>query len=47
VRELVLNALDATALNALQDSAEPIIARVDDPRYNVERDATATTDCPD
>jgi DNA-binding MarR family transcriptional regulator len=47
VRELVIDALDATALTALQDSAERIIARIDDPRYGVECDATATTDCSD
>jgi DNA-binding MarR family transcriptional regulator len=31
VRELVIDALDATALSALRASAEQIIARIDDP----------------
>ena len=44
VRELVIDALDDTALAALRDSAERIIARIDDPRHNVSRDATAATD---
>ena len=39
VRELVIDALDDTALAALQNSAERIIARIDDPRHNVSRDA--------
>ena len=44
VRELVIDALDDTALAALQNSAERIIARIDDPRHHVSRDATAATD---
>jgi DNA-binding MarR family transcriptional regulator len=47
VRELVIDALDDTALAALQNSAERINARIDDPRCSVERDAAATTDCSD
>ena len=43
VRELVIDALDDTALVALQNSAERINARIDDPRCGVERDAAATT----
>ena len=43
VRELVIDALDDTALKALQVSAERIIARIDDPRHSISRDATATT----
>jgi len=46
VRELVIDALDDTALAALQNSAERIIARIDDPRHNISRGATATTDSP-
>jgi DNA-binding MarR family transcriptional regulator len=41
VRELVIDALDDTALAALHNSAERIIARIDDPRYNISRDAAA------
>jgi DNA-binding MarR family transcriptional regulator len=41
VRELVIDALDDTALAALQNSAELINARIDDPRHSVERDADA------
>jgi DNA-binding MarR family transcriptional regulator len=44
VRELVIDALDDSALKALQNSAERINARIDDPRCSVERDASATTD---
>jgi DNA-binding MarR family transcriptional regulator len=46
VRELVIDALDDTALAALRNSAERINARIDDPRHNISRDAatTATTD---
>jgi DNA-binding MarR family transcriptional regulator len=44
VRELVMDALDETALAALQNSAERINARIDDPRCGVERGAAATTD---
>jgi hypothetical protein len=44
VRELVIDALDDTALKNLQVSAERIIARIDDPRHNISRDATAITD---
>src|SRR5258705_12500064 len=44
VRELVIDALDDTALAALQNSAERINARIGDPRHNISRDATATTD---
>jgi len=44
VRELVIDALDDTALKTLQVSAERINARIDDPRCSVERDAAATTD---
>jgi DNA-binding MarR family transcriptional regulator len=43
VRELVIDALDDTALKALQTSAERINARIDDPRRSVKRDAIATT----
>jgi hypothetical protein len=43
VRELVIDALDDTALKNLQDSAERIISRIDDPRCSSERDATAIT----
>jgi DNA-binding MarR family transcriptional regulator len=43
VRELVIDALDDTALKSLQDSAERIITRIDDPRHSVSRDATAIT----
>jgi DNA-binding MarR family transcriptional regulator len=38
VRELVIDALDDTALAALHNSAERIIARIDDPRHNISRD---------
>ena len=44
VRELVIDALDDTALAALQKSAERIIARIDDPCHSVKPDATATAD---
>jgi DNA-binding MarR family transcriptional regulator len=44
VRELVIDALDDTALAALENSAERINARIDDPRHSISRDA-ATTDC--
>jgi DNA-binding MarR family transcriptional regulator len=44
VRELVIDALDDTALKGLQDSAERIITRIDDPRHGISRDATAITD---
>jgi len=44
VRELVIDARDDTALAALQDSAERINARIDDPRHSVKSDATALTD---
>jgi hypothetical protein len=37
VRELVIDALDDTALSALQDSAERIIARIDNARHSDER----------
>jgi hypothetical protein len=47
VRELVIDALDDTALAALQNSAERINARIDDPRCSVERAGAATTDCSD
>jgi DNA-binding MarR family transcriptional regulator len=47
VRELVIDALDDTALAALQNSAERIITRIDDPRCSVESDAAATTDSSD
>jgi DNA-binding MarR family transcriptional regulator len=40
VRELVIDALDDTALAALQDSAERINARIDDPHHSFSRDAT-------
>jgi DNA-binding MarR family transcriptional regulator len=43
VRELVIDALDETALAALQNSAERINARIDDPRHCISRDATAIT----
>jgi DNA-binding MarR family transcriptional regulator len=35
VRELVIDALDETALKTLQDSAERIITRIDDPRHSI------------
>jgi DNA-binding MarR family transcriptional regulator len=41
VRELVIDALDDTALAALRNSAERINARIDDPRCGVERDTAA------
>ena len=44
VRELVVDALDDSALKALQNSAERINARIDDPRHSISRHATATTD---
>jgi DNA-binding MarR family transcriptional regulator len=44
VRELVIDALDDSALKALQNSAERINARIDDPRHNISSDTTATTD---
>lgn len=44
VRELVIDALDDTALKTLRDSAERIITRIDDPRHSISRDATAITD---
>jgi hypothetical protein len=47
VRELVIDALDDTALAALKNSAERINARIDDPRCSVERDAAATADSSD
>jgi DNA-binding MarR family transcriptional regulator len=43
VRELVIDALDDSALEALQNSVERINARIDDPRHRIGRDATATT----
>jgi DNA-binding MarR family transcriptional regulator len=47
VRELVIDALDDTALAALQNSAEQINARIDDRSCCVERNAAATTDSSD
>jgi DNA-binding MarR family transcriptional regulator len=47
VRELVIDPLGDTALAALQNSAERINARIDEPRCSVERDAAAITDSPD
>jgi DNA-binding MarR family transcriptional regulator len=44
VRALVIDALDDAALKTLQDSAERIITRIDDPGHSISRDATATTD---
>ena len=44
VRELVVDALDDTALAALKTSAERINARIDDPRHSFSRDAAPTTD---
>jgi hypothetical protein len=44
VRELVIDALDDSALKGLQNSVERINARIDDPRHSVSRDATATID---
>jgi DNA-binding MarR family transcriptional regulator len=41
VRELVIDALDDTALAALRNSAERINARIDDSRCSVERDTAA------
>ena len=41
VRELVIDALDETALKALQNSAERIVARIDDPHHTFSRDAPA------
>ena len=41
VRELVIDALDDTALAALQNSAERINARIDDPRHTFSRDGPA------
>jgi DNA-binding MarR family transcriptional regulator len=41
VRELVIDALDETALAALQNSAERINARIDDPRHTFSRDGPA------
>jgi DNA-binding MarR family transcriptional regulator len=41
VRELVIDALDDTALKALQNSAERINARIDAHRHSISRDATA------
>jgi DNA-binding MarR family transcriptional regulator len=43
VRELVIDALDDTALAALRNSAERINARIDAPRCSVERDTAVTT----
>ena len=43
VRKLVIDALDDTALKSLQDSAERIITRIDDPRHSISRDASAIT----
>jgi hypothetical protein len=43
VRELVIDALDDTALKSLQDSAERIITRIDDPRDSISPDAAAIT----
>jgi hypothetical protein len=37
VRELVIDALDDNALKALQDSAERIIARIDNTKHNEGR----------
>jgi len=37
VRELVIDALDDNALKALQDSAERVIARIDDTEHNEGR----------
>ena len=37
VRELVIDALDDNALKALQDSAERIIARIDNTEHNEGR----------
>jgi DNA-binding MarR family transcriptional regulator len=44
VRELVIDALDDSALAALRNSAERVNARIDDPRHTFSRDATAITD---
>ena len=44
VRDLVIDALDDTELGTLQEIAERIIARIDEPNHNVEPGATATTD---
>jgi DNA-binding MarR family transcriptional regulator len=45
VRELVMDAFDdAASLAALQNSAERINARLDDPRHNISCDTTAATD---
>src|ERR1700736_2261699 len=45
--DLVIDALEDTALAALQNSAERINARIDDRSCSVERDAVATTDSSD
>ena len=44
VRELVIDALDDSALKGLQNSVERINTRIDDPRHSISRDATATID---
>jgi DNA-binding MarR family transcriptional regulator len=43
VRELVIDALDDTALAALHNSAERIIARIDDPRRSMQSTGETTT----
>src|SRR6478672_3554621 len=47
VRELVVDALDDSELRALRESAERIIARIDDPRCSIGLNAAATTDSSD
>ena len=44
VRELVIDALEDSELNALQGIAQRIIARIDNPRRDVESAQSATTD---
>ena len=47
VRELVIDALDDSELRALRESAERIIARIDDTRCSIGLNAAATTDSSD
>ena len=44
VRELVIDALEDSELNALQGIAQRIIARIDNPSRDVESGQSATTD---
>ncbi len=44
VRDLVIDSLDGTELEAVQEIADRIIARLDDPSHSIERGVAATKD---